>query len=58
MMSASATAHVAAAMSTAAFDLNERAVLHGCGAGRCNSQPRGSRHRHRNRRSEYRGSDQ
>ena len=58
MMSAPATVHLAVAASTTALDLNDGIVIRDRGAGGGDSQPRGSWHRHRQRRYGYRGRNQ
>jgi hypothetical protein len=59
MMSAPTAVHLAMAASATALDLNERIILRRRrGVAGRNPQPRGSRHRHCQRRHDYRGCDQ
>ena len=57
VMSASTAVAMPVAVSMTALDLY-RIVLRAHGAGRCYSQPRGSRHRHRKHRNNDRDSNQ
>jgi hypothetical protein len=58
MMSAPTAVHLAMAAPATALDLNERIILRRRGAAGRNPQPRGSRHRHCQRRHGYRCCDQ
>jgi hypothetical protein len=58
MMSAPAAVHLAVVVSTTALDLNDGIVIRDRGAGVGDSQPRGSRHGHRQHRHCDPGRDQ
>jgi hypothetical protein len=58
VMSTPSTVHLAVAVSMTALDQNNRILLRGRSAARCDSEPRGNRRHHRQHRGKYHDSAQ